>query len=67
MSMHRPAPISRQPISAAITLGTAPLTISPTITARLNKACGARVRAGATWSISAGKLNTRKSCGLLCS
>ncbi|MNC52207.1 hypothetical protein D3C75_1015400 [compost metagenome] len=66
MSMQRPAPINRQPISAAITLGTAPLTISPTITARLSSACGARVRAGATRSISAGRLSTRKSLGLPC-
>ena len=37
-SMQRNAPISRQAISAACTLGTSPLTIKPTITTRLSSA-----------------------------
>ena len=61
MSMQRNRPINRQPTSAATTLGTTPLTISATITARLSRACGALLRAGATSSISAGRLSTRKS------
>ncbi|MCY1527793.1 hypothetical protein D9M68_628750 [compost metagenome] len=60
MSMQRNRPISRQAISAASTLGTMPLTISTTIAARLNRAKGAWLAAGATSSTSAGRLSTRK-------
>lgn len=37
MSMQRNRPINRQPTSAATTLGTTPLTISATITARASR------------------------------
>src|SRR3546814_4250161 len=42
MSMQRNRPMTRQPISAASTLGTRPLTINVTITASPSSANGAR-------------------------
>ena len=60
MSTQRKAPINKHAIKAAMALGTKPLTISATMIASEANARGALLAAGATSSISTGRLKTRK-------
>ena len=55
------SPISKQPISAAWTFGTKPLTISTISSPRIVSACGARRAAGRSFSSSTDMFSTTTS------